>query len=461
MQTGKANTLVICVVMATLVATGFSLWKVIIPGYREESNRTYASRFGYPALNRKLGRPFPVKCAVVEKRTLSSVEMGEGILDCDRVVASIVPEGSVVAILVHEGDRVKKGQVLMEIDDTIAKADFERAQLTLNSAKADLERVKGGSPVSLTYERPEKAAIRLEVSRRQIDLLKEEDQIRKAVVDEGLLSKLAYLDSQMKMADLDGALKADNFNLSMATRGRDDSIGIAENRISSAVQSVQVAAKMLQQCKLCAPADGIVERLLVHEGEYHGSQPIQAACVIAAGLWFEAHLDQRSMGMIKVGDKAEIELEALHRPIAGLVTHVIPVVTFSNGGPDLQQPVRPLGTGAPEWPATYRVQIGIPAAEAAEFGPGLTGFARFFPERIALAAPQSAITSVSAGQGIIHLLEDSKVVSRQVDLGIAGNGWIEVKAGVHEGEKVLVEGYQDLEKSDRVQEIPIAIASPH
>jgi len=461
MQSGKANALVACVVVATIIVTAFSIWKVIIPGYRQENNRTYASRFGYPAFNRKLGRPFPVKCALIEKRSLSGVEMGEGVLGCDHVVASVVPEGMVVAVHVHEGDRVKKGQLLVEIDTTIPKAAFERAQLSLKSAKADLERVKVGSPVSLTYERPEKAAIRLEVTKRDIELLREENEIRETVIQAGLLSKLAYLDARMKMADLEGALQADTFNLSMASRGREDSIEIAENRIATVEQSVQVAARMLQQCQICAPADGIVERLLVHEGEYHGSQPVQPACVIAAGLWFEARLDQRSIGAIKVGDKTEIELEALQRPITGRVTHVISVVTFSNGGPDLQQPVRPLGTGAPEWPATYRVQVDIPPDEAAKLGPGLTGFARFFPEHFALAAPQAAVISVSGGRGMVHLLEGGKAVLRQVDLGIAADGWIEIRSGVSEGEKVMIEGYQDLEENDHVQETPMVIARPH
>ena len=125
----RADKALIATVLITLAVVLFLVVKVIFPGYQDESNRTYTSRFGYPALKRKLGQPFPVKSAEIERRYFSAVEMGEGILGCEHVVASLVPQGRIMAVHVHEGDRVSRGQLLAEIDPTYAEAAFEIAKL--------------------------------------------------------------------------------------------------------------------------------------------------------------------------------------------------------------------------------------------------------------------------------------------------------------------------------------------
>ena len=123
-----------------------------------------------------------------------------------------------------------------------------------------------------------------------------------------------------------------------------------------------------------SPADGIVERVLVHAGEYN-QDPGRPAVVIASGLWFECYLDQTALGRVKVGDDVEVRLAAYQDHLFhGSITHVRPLVNFSLGGPETNRPMRPLGTGSPEWPSTFSVRIEL-ESDGYLIVPGLTGYA--------------------------------------------------------------------------------------
>jgi multidrug efflux pump subunit AcrA (membrane-fusion protein) len=112
-----------------------------------------------------------------------------------------------------------------------------------------------------------------------------------------------------------------------------------------------------QYYEVRAPADGILESVLVHEGEFNQSTG-EFGFIIASGVWFEGHLDQTALGKVNIGDKAQVYLEAIPQsPLEGTVTRLIPIVTYSSSGPETRQPVRVSGTGAPEWPTTFTAII--------------------------------------------------------------------------------------------------------
>jgi multidrug efflux pump subunit AcrA (membrane-fusion protein) len=208
----------------------------------------------------------------------------------------------------------------------------------------------------------------------------------------------------------------------------------------------------LNDYKIVAPDDGIIERVVVHPGEYNQA-PGAPAFVLAAGLWFEAYFDQTAIAEITKDARAEVHLEA--RPdttFEGHVSNVNPVVSYGTGGPETSRPIRPVGTGAPEWPATFRARIQLSAEANEALVPGLTGFARVTIKREGVAVPQSALLSMSAGNGLVFVVNGPKWEVRRATYGATSDGWVEMLSGVSRGEKIIVEGQQVLLSGDRIEE---------
>jgi multidrug efflux pump subunit AcrA (membrane-fusion protein) len=192
--------------------------------------------------------------------------------------------------------------------------------------------------------------------------------------------------------------------------------------------------------------------VLVHAGEYN-QDPGRPAVLLACGLWFEANLDQTALGKIAVGDRAEVRLSAFQdRLFAGTVERIRPLVNFSLGGPETNRPIRPLGTGAPEWPATFAVRIQFDSPDP-WIVPGLTGYATVMQSRTSLAVPRGSISAISGNRGLAFVVgsDGESFEPRDVVIGATDDQWCEVLEGLSEGEVIIRDGYQVLQPGDRIQ----------
>jgi HlyD family secretion protein len=431
------------------VSAGLTV-SVIAPGYAHRSNRTYTSRFGYPSLLRATGRPFPVQTATPERRTLTYSVVGEGAVRSDPVLVPVVPVGRVGRVLVEEGDAVHKGQLLAEIDPSRARINLEAARLAIATAKAELERIRVGSTPNGRYERPK-------LEGNLFDIAQKQERVRQLMVgvEERLQGKFyqsrwSLFSAQFNQLAAQSAVRLQEFNLEMARQGLARHVEIGENAVREAELVLELRRHEAEEYQVVSPVDGVVERRLIHEGEYNPSMG-KPGFLVAAGGWFEAQFDQATLGRFAVGERVEVRLEARSNEILmGRVTRIIPIVSYNLGGPETDRPVRPTGTGAPEWPATYAVRVALDGPGGGAV-PGLTGFARIRREVQALAIPRSAVSAVSAGKGIVLVAVGNRFDPRDVTLGVADGDWIGVESGLGPGDEVIVEGQHALMPGDLIE----------
>jgi HlyD family secretion protein len=434
-------------VAATAALALFFAVAVIIPAYREPTTRSYPSRLGYPALLRKMGRPLPVTTAAAELRTITSFIMGEGLMATEPVLVPIIPTDRIVGVHVEEGQRVKKGDLLVELDPAGLQIKIDSAEIAISTAKAELERVRIGSAYALAQERPQKNEINASAAASDMALHSEKIRMTEDLARRGVISKKDLIDARLTLTESERQLKMAQVELGMAEKGATQSEAIARNAVAEAENVLRQRQKELSEYQVRAPIDGVVERVLVHAGEYNSGIG-KPAIILASGQWFEAHVDQAALGRVHIGDRAEVRLEALGGQIVeGRVKSIIPIVSYSVPG---AQAARPAATGNPEWPSTFRVRVELPSNDAFTFAPGMTGFARFALGRQSIAVPQAAVTSLSAGSGVLHILDAGRHVARQVRCGATSDGWTEILEGIAAGEQVIVEGHQILEPQDRI-----------
>ena len=301
----------------------------------------------------------------------------------------------------------------------------------------------------LENERPEEDAIRVHAAQKALRIKEELHAMAEELFKQRAISRVELLRRKMENDEMAARLRTAELSLKQSQKGRQQSIRIAEASVREAQLALAHREEELEDYKVYATVDGLVERCLIHEGEYN-QEPGKPGFLILMGQWFEAHFDQTAIGKINVSDDAQVYLEAFaSQPFLGKVTMVHPVVSFSLGGPETTRPLRATGTGAPEWPSTFSVRI-----EMDQSGPmttvGLTGFARVTKIREGLAVPLGAVTSRSAGRGLVFVVQEGSFEPREVTLGFASDDWIEIRSGVDPGDEVIVDGHQVLQPDDRI-----------
>jgi multidrug efflux pump subunit AcrA (membrane-fusion protein) len=448
----RNNRYVVLLVIGTALAAAYFILGVIWPAYQRPLNRTYQSKFGYRAVRRALGLSFPVQTSPAEMHTIVTQQLGEGRVTAMQVRVPIVPVARIISVSVKEGQRVTKGQILAEQDTTLAKLQVNAAKLLVESAKNELERVRLGSNMSLGQERPEREGINLEASEKQIAIIRERLALMQKLYKESAVSRAQLLELESKLAEAEQTLRASQLGVHVSSKGLSESTAIAENILQQQENLLQQRTLELEYYQVRAPADGIVASVLVHEGEFNQTTGSDGF-IIASGVWFEAHFDQTALGKVSIGDKAQVFLEAVpQRPFEGTVTRLIPIVTYSGGGPEMLLPSRVSGTGTPEWPTTFTAIVEFSADDLPRLSPGMTGFARIEAQHDALAVPRGAVTAITGRKGVVYLMRDGKSETREVAIGDSWQEWIEITAGINKGEKVVFSGHEDLTPSDRLTE---------
>jgi HlyD family secretion protein len=440
--------LTLAVSTAMIVALAIT---VVMPGYTNPMSRLYSSKFGYGTVLRKLKKPFAVTATRATRRVLSRSCLGEGLIRSEPMIVSIVPMGIIRKRYVKNGDIVKKGQLLAEVDPTKAEIKVGAARAALATAHAELERVRIGSAYVLANERPERDTIRLETAQRELAIQKELLNIELRLQQKGFGQKALILSQQILVTQAESTLRETKFNLGMSSQGVSQSVLIAESAVKEGELALRHRLYELKEYNIYSFADGRIERCLVHEGEYN-QDPGKPGFLISVGVWFEANFDQGAFRRLKEGDRAEVRLEAApERVLKGEVYWVNPFVNYDLGGPESTRPIRPMGTGAPEWPATFEARIHVEEVEGIPFLPGMTGFAITRSESEVLCLPREAVFAITAGKGLVFLVEGDVPHPHEVTLGIIDGDYIEIRGGLGPDQVVVLDGHQILEPGDRIQ----------
>jgi len=222
------------------------------------------------------------------RRDLVSVVSASGEIKPKRYVnISANVSGRIEQLLIKEGERVRKGQVLARIDSTRIAAGERQSAAALEGAKADLARADADLEVSrLAFER---------TKRMHADKLVSDQAYDQA--DAELKMKTAAVNAQKKRIIQGEALLASN---------RDD----------------------LEKTNVLAPMDGVVTSLPKEEGEtVIGAQSFSPTVIMTVAdlsvMEVEVMVDETDIRNVRLGQPAEARVDALEGvKIKGEVTEI-------------------------------------------------------------------------------------------------------------------------------------------
>lgn len=329
----------------------------------------------------------------------------------DEIMVSPEIEGfRITDLMVEEGARVEKGQVLARLSREMIET--QEASNAAAIAKAEASIVQTQSQIVQSEAAEVEANLALERARA---LVKTGNAT--AVILEQRISTTQS--NQGKLAAARGGLQ------------------LAQAELASAkAQAAEIAVKRART-EIRAPESGIVNRRTARIGATATAIGEPLFRLIARGeIELEGEVPETAMPRLKVGDPARLDLIE-GRTLAGRVRRI---------DPEIDRATR-LG----------KVRISLapdPALRIGAFARGRVEVAR----RTGVTVPLSAVLYRADGSANVLIARDGKVEARRIVPGLSAAGYLEVRSGIAADEAVVARASSFLRDGDRVRAVQAATA---
>ena len=337
--------------------------------------------------------------------------------------------GKVVAVGVDIGSSVRRGQMIVKLDDADfrlrvqqAQAQLEQAIATLhqNEAKIGLRPGQKFNPENV----PEVAA-----ARAALDLAERNLRRYEKLVETGDISRAVY-DQQKSQRD---QLAQQREALVHQAQQNYATVANSQAAVNAAQTQVSLAKRNLTYTVVVAPMAGYVSDRPADVGEYVSPQQKVATIVSVNPLRVRIDIPEQAITQIHVGESVSVSVAAYaDRNFAGRIARVSPSVTASSRTLTVEAEVQnPNGELKPGQFATIRILL--PQSESA------------------ILVPQRALRTIS-GSTYVFVIKNGFAEQRLVQPGQAEGDLVELKTGIKADETVATSNVDQLSDGAAVRQ---------
>lgn len=367
-------------------------------------------------------KPLEVQTARVDRqRIVQKVSATGKIQPRTQVEISADVSAKITRLAVVEGQWVEKGTLLVSLDRERYLAAVESAEANVSSAQANA------------------ALVRENMNRTQKEFARSKELLA------------AALESQSEYEAKSAAYQVE------VARHKS-----AQDQVAQAAAALKQSRVDLKKTTIYAPMSGTVSALNKEQGEIAlGSQFQKDVILVIADLTeMEArvNVDENDIGAIAVGQKAEIEVDAmLDHPLTGVVS-------------EISSSANTASQGSTEQKTEFEIKIAV-TAPPKTLRPGMTASAEVVTrtEDSALSVPIQSVAVRAIDQlamkgqkrkdaearfkadkdgfvEIVFCVENGKAIAKQVKTGIQSEDLIEILDGVKAGDEVVTGSYRAISK---------------
>ena len=328
--------------------------------------------------------------------------------------------GSIIAIYVREGDRVRAGQTLIEIDNRDATAQLQRSQAGIREAESALDEIERNIQAAGSGKEAAEASLALAASTfNRYKALLERRSVSPQEFDE--------VQARYKVAGAE-ADRASRMSSSLVARRNQVLAKIDQARAE--VANAQVYASY---ARVASPMNGIVTAKQAEVGAMAAPGAPLLTLEDDSRYRLEASVDESQIRNIRVGDKVTVRIDALgDEEPSGTVSEIVPAADPAS--------------------RSHTVKIDLPARPALRSGS--FGRARFSNgQKQAMTIPQRAITE--RGQLVSVFVVDQSGIARLrlIKTGKAYGDRVEVLTGLSDGERIIVDRVEAVSDGSRIESI--------
>jgi HlyD family secretion protein len=247
----------------------------------------------------------PVRAATASRTELISTVSTNGIVEPVHNYQFHGPLAtSVKSILVQQGDHVKAGQLLMQLDDATARARVASAESALRTAQASNEAIEHGGTLE------ERQSMSSSVARDQLDITQKQQQL--AALEKlhatGAASAAEVEAAQQRIALAQDTLATDQGR--QKTRYASSERERAAAAVADAQANLLAARNVLQQTTVRAPVAGTVYSIPVTSSDFVEEGKLLLQMADLTQLRVRAYFDESEIGRLAIGQKIRIVWDA-------------------------------------------------------------------------------------------------------------------------------------------------------
>jgi len=230
-------------------------------------------------------------------------------------------------LLVQEGDRVRKGQLLAVLHRERMQADAAAAEARVAAQKAVLARLETGSrPEEVRQAQANVAAARAKLVDAQITFERTEKLYK-----EQAASKQALDDAEAGLNTARADLKVVEEALALAVEGpRLEDIAEARAKLKAEQAQLALAQEVLKDTELYAPTDGIVRNRILELGDMATPQTPVFTLALTNPVWVRAYAPETVLGKLAPGMSADVSTDSYPgKTYPGWIGFISPTAEFT------------------------------------------------------------------------------------------------------------------------------------
>jgi len=329
--------------------------------------------------------------------------------------------GKVVAVGVDMGSSVRRGQMIVKLDDADSRLRVQQAQAQLEQATATLRQNEAKIGLRPGQKFNPENVPEVAAARAALDLAERNLRRYEKLVETGDISRAAY-DQQKSQRD---QLSEQRQALIHVAQQNYAAVANAQGQVNAAQAQVSMAKRNLNYTVVVAPMSGYVSDRAADIGEYVSPQQKVATIVNLNPLRVRIDIPEQSIPQIHVGESVSVAVAAYpQRNFAGRIARVSPNVTASS--------------------RTLTVEAEVENSKA-ELKPGQFATVRILlpQSEPAVMVPQRSLRTIS-GSTYVFVIKNGFAEQRLVQPGQIESDMVELKTGVRPDEVVAITNVEQL-----------------
>jgi HlyD family secretion protein len=376
-------------------------------------------------------RPRRIRVTVVKptrqdiKRTISTNGKVEPIqnFEAHAPIATTVRK-----ILVHEGQKVKQGQLLFQLDDAAARAQLAKAEAQLKGAEVgSLSLQQGGSTEEVLTRQADltKAQAELDASTRNLEAVKRLQQKGAASQDEVLAAQQRFSKAQ---ADVNLLHEKSGNRYSSAEKSR------SAADVADARAAVVAAQQMIEDSNIRAPFDGTIYAVPVRQGAWVNAGDLLIQEADLSAMQVRAYVDEPEIGQLAPGQSVNITWDAIPGRVWNGQVKSVPTTVIQRGTRTVGEVICSVDNSD----GKLIPSVNVNALIVTNSHPG------------ALVVAREALRD-DGGKSVLFVVKGDHLVRTEVQTGVANLTQVEILKGISENDVIASQSVSPTGMSDGIE----------
>ncbi len=357
-----------------------------------------------------------VRADRVVRQQIASIISTNGKIEPVRNFEAHAPAPATVKrILVHEGDTVKAGQLLLELDDAEARANSAKALAQVRSAESDLHSMKsGGTQEEVLNTRAELAKAQTEKEAAERNL-----QATLRLQQNGAASAAEVEEARIRVKKADGEIQL--LHSRQSGRFSPQEQQKVEAVAAQAHAALAASGDLLVHLHIRAPFAGTVYNLPVKTGSYVNAGDLMIQVADMNTMQVRTFVDEPEIGKLAKGQKVEVTWDALPGHTWSGVLVRIPSAVTTLGPRTVGEITSELPNADHKLLPNVNVNVSVITAR----------------HENALTVPREAVHDFD-GKRLVYEISNGRIVSREVEIGLSSLTRVQILSGINENTRIAL-----------------------